>query len=171
MEGKTFTFQVKVSPYNFTAQHQTFTITRILSRHEAPPVPDFVATVRTVLLYTYLCLCWNVYKFIIVSGRKRWWWCGPARWWWQHSSWWEWREQCWRRGVCWYEPSWCCIEEERPSSQQRIQESTCCLGCAAYYLCFQHLCFVHVFNLNVIVFAFLCFEFVCFQTLLSSLSW
>ncbi|KAG2313994.1 hypothetical protein Bca52824_017116 [Brassica carinata] len=43
MEGKTFTFQVKVNPYNFTAHHQTFTITRILSKPEAPPVPDFVA--------------------------------------------------------------------------------------------------------------------------------
>ncbi|CAN6989704.1 unnamed protein product [Brassica oleracea var. botrytis] len=42
MEGKTFTFQVRVSAYNFTAHHQTFTITRILNEHERIPVPDFV---------------------------------------------------------------------------------------------------------------------------------
>ncbi|XP_013634570.1 PREDICTED: uncharacterized protein LOC106340236 isoform X2 [Brassica oleracea var. oleracea] len=32
----------KVSTYNFTAHHQTFTITRILKEHERVPVPDFV---------------------------------------------------------------------------------------------------------------------------------
>ncbi|KAL0706077.1 hypothetical protein Bca4012_072503 [Brassica carinata] len=42
MEGKTYTFQVRVSSYNFTAHHQTFTITRILKEHERVPVPDFV---------------------------------------------------------------------------------------------------------------------------------
>ncbi|CAN6986971.1 unnamed protein product [Brassica rapa subsp. trilocularis] len=42
MEGKTFTFQVRVSACNFTAHHQTFTITRILNEHERIPVPDFV---------------------------------------------------------------------------------------------------------------------------------
>ncbi|CAN7052481.1 unnamed protein product [Brassica rapa subsp. trilocularis] len=46
MEGKTFTFQVRVSAYNFTAHHQTFTITRILNEHERIPVPDFVVDVR-----------------------------------------------------------------------------------------------------------------------------
>ncbi|KAG2265878.1 hypothetical protein Bca52824_072957 [Brassica carinata] len=42
MEGKTFTFQVRVSAYNFTAHHQTFTIIRILNEHECIPVPNFV---------------------------------------------------------------------------------------------------------------------------------
>ncbi|KAF8084654.1 hypothetical protein N665_0708s0012 [Sinapis alba] len=31
IEGKTYTFQVRVRSYNFTANHQTFTISRILS--------------------------------------------------------------------------------------------------------------------------------------------
>lgn len=31
MGGRTYTFQVKVSAYNFTANHQTFTISHILS--------------------------------------------------------------------------------------------------------------------------------------------
>ena len=50
MEGKTFTFQVRVSAYNFTAHHQTFTITRILNEHERIPVPDFVVNVRMCLI-------------------------------------------------------------------------------------------------------------------------
>lgn len=31
MTGKTYTFQARVSSYNFTANHQTFTISRILN--------------------------------------------------------------------------------------------------------------------------------------------
>ncbi|KAF2544882.1 hypothetical protein F2Q70_00022507 [Brassica cretica] len=42
MEGKTLTFQVRVSAFNFTAHHQMFTITRILKEHERVPSPDFV---------------------------------------------------------------------------------------------------------------------------------
>ncbi|XP_048597089.1 uncharacterized protein LOC106371438 isoform X5 [Brassica napus] len=44
MEGKTLTFQVRVSAFNFTAHHQTFTITRILKEHERIPAPDFVVS-------------------------------------------------------------------------------------------------------------------------------
>ncbi|CAH8361470.1 unnamed protein product [Eruca vesicaria subsp. sativa] len=42
MEGKTYTFQVRVSEYNFRVNHQTFTITRILKNDDRHPVPDFV---------------------------------------------------------------------------------------------------------------------------------
>ncbi|KAG2238687.1 hypothetical protein Bca52824_092081 [Brassica carinata] len=42
MEGKTCTFQVRMSSYNFTANHQTFTISRILSERECEPQPAFV---------------------------------------------------------------------------------------------------------------------------------
>ncbi|KAF3528621.1 hypothetical protein DY000_02038504 [Brassica cretica] len=41
MEGRSFTFQVKVGPYNFTANHQSFTISRILSEGDREPQPDF----------------------------------------------------------------------------------------------------------------------------------
>ncbi|KAF8115407.1 hypothetical protein N665_0027s0023 [Sinapis alba] len=34
MEGKTYTFHVKVTTYNFTASHQTFTITHILDERD-----------------------------------------------------------------------------------------------------------------------------------------
>ncbi|KAF3538300.1 hypothetical protein F2Q69_00024179 [Brassica cretica] len=42
MEGKSYTFQVKVGPYNFTANHQSFTISRILGEGERAPQPEFV---------------------------------------------------------------------------------------------------------------------------------
>ncbi|RID59566.1 hypothetical protein BRARA_F02787 [Brassica rapa] len=42
MEGKTYTFQVRVSSYNFTANHQTFTISRILNECEREPQPAFI---------------------------------------------------------------------------------------------------------------------------------
>ncbi|KAF3550620.1 hypothetical protein DY000_02003214 [Brassica cretica] len=40
MEGKTW--KEKHSPYNFTSNHQTFTVTRILNERECVPHPDFV---------------------------------------------------------------------------------------------------------------------------------
>ncbi|KAG2297487.1 hypothetical protein Bca4012_003292 [Brassica carinata] len=36
------TWKEKHSPYNFTSNHQTFTVTRILSERECVPHPDFV---------------------------------------------------------------------------------------------------------------------------------
>lgn len=42
MEGKRYTFQVKLTTYNFTATTQRFTITRIIDEHERLPLPNFV---------------------------------------------------------------------------------------------------------------------------------
>ncbi|KAG2300062.1 hypothetical protein Bca52824_036534 [Brassica carinata] len=42
MEGKTYTFRVRVGSYNFTANHQTFTIWRIISVDDRVPRPEFV---------------------------------------------------------------------------------------------------------------------------------
>ncbi|XP_013635123.1 PREDICTED: uncharacterized protein LOC106340835 isoform X3 [Brassica oleracea var. oleracea] len=42
MEGKTYTFQVHVTPYNFTVNHQTFTVSRIINEVERSPAPEFV---------------------------------------------------------------------------------------------------------------------------------
>ncbi|KAG2238920.1 hypothetical protein Bca52824_089780 [Brassica carinata] len=42
MEGGTYTFQVRVGSYNFTANHQTFTISRINSVDDRVPHPEFV---------------------------------------------------------------------------------------------------------------------------------
>ncbi|CAF1710370.1 unnamed protein product [Brassica napus] len=42
MEGKTYTFQVRVTPYNFTVNHQTFTVSRIINEVERAPAPEFV---------------------------------------------------------------------------------------------------------------------------------
>ncbi|CAN6869883.1 unnamed protein product [Brassica oleracea] len=46
MVGKTYTLQVRVSSYNFTANHQTFTISRILNEPDRRPLHDFVTQVR-----------------------------------------------------------------------------------------------------------------------------
>nr|VDC93157.1 unnamed protein product [Brassica oleracea] len=42
MEGKTYTFQVRVTSYNFTVNHQTFTVSRIINEVERAPAHDFV---------------------------------------------------------------------------------------------------------------------------------
>ncbi|CAN7118990.1 unnamed protein product [Brassica rapa subsp. narinosa] len=42
MEGKTYTFQVRITSYNFTVNHQTFTVSRIINEVERAPAPDFV---------------------------------------------------------------------------------------------------------------------------------
>ncbi|KAJ4910930.1 Uncharacterized protein Rs2_06537 [Raphanus sativus] len=42
MGGRTYTFQVKVSAYNFTANHQTFTISHILSEGDRTLLSQFV---------------------------------------------------------------------------------------------------------------------------------
>nr|VDD25530.1 unnamed protein product [Brassica oleracea] len=46
MEGKTYKFQVKVSAYNFTENHQIFTISCILSEGDRMTLPQFVVNVR-----------------------------------------------------------------------------------------------------------------------------
>lgn len=39
--GNTYTFQLKLKDFNFTANHQTFTISRIFSARELAPIPSF----------------------------------------------------------------------------------------------------------------------------------
>ncbi|XP_048600449.1 uncharacterized protein LOC125585337 isoform X2 [Brassica napus] len=50
MEGNTYTFQVKVGPYNFTANNHSFTISRILGEGDPEPQPAFVDDVRSLYL-------------------------------------------------------------------------------------------------------------------------
>ena len=47
MEGKIW--KEKHYPYNFTSNHQTFTVTRILNERERVPHPDFVNNVSFVM--------------------------------------------------------------------------------------------------------------------------
>ncbi|KAF2548392.1 hypothetical protein F2Q70_00022848 [Brassica cretica] len=42
MEGKTYTFHVNLTTYDFTSTHQCFTVTRILAEHERLPPHKFV---------------------------------------------------------------------------------------------------------------------------------
>ncbi|WZZ34177.1 hypothetical protein YC2023_017584 [Brassica napus] len=39
--GNTYTFQLKLKDFNFTANHQTFTISRIFCARELAPIPNF----------------------------------------------------------------------------------------------------------------------------------
>ncbi|CAN6856305.1 unnamed protein product [Brassica oleracea] len=41
MEDKTYTFQIRVTSYNFTVNHQSFTVSRIINEIECVPAPDF----------------------------------------------------------------------------------------------------------------------------------
>ncbi|XP_013633254.1 PREDICTED: uncharacterized protein LOC106338940 [Brassica oleracea var. oleracea] len=45
MDGKTYTFQVRVTAYNFTVNHQSFTVSRIINEIERVPAPEFVDNV------------------------------------------------------------------------------------------------------------------------------
>ncbi|CAN6826258.1 unnamed protein product [Brassica oleracea] len=53
MVGKTYNFQVRVSRYNFTANHQTFTISRIMNERDRLPRPDFVPNVTCLVPTQY----------------------------------------------------------------------------------------------------------------------
>ncbi|KAL0853959.1 hypothetical protein Bca101_059111 [Brassica carinata] len=54
--GKSYTFQVRFIDYNFSAKHQTLTVSRIMEEGERLPLPEFVtdkflATFNSTLLY------------------------------------------------------------------------------------------------------------------------
>lgn len=55
MEGKSYTFQVGVTSYNFTPNHQTFTVSRIINVIDRVPAPDFVdnVSVMCIMLLRY----------------------------------------------------------------------------------------------------------------------
>ncbi|KAF3484966.1 hypothetical protein F2Q69_00052071 [Brassica cretica] len=62
MEGKTYTFQVRVTSYNFTINHQTFTVSRIINEVEGAPAPDFFDDVSAVfvMVIRYKCdICYG----------------------------------------------------------------------------------------------------------------
>ena len=62
MEGKTYTFQVRVKSYNFTVNHQTFTVSRIINEVEGAPAPDFFDDVSAVfvMVIRYKCnICYG----------------------------------------------------------------------------------------------------------------
>ncbi|KAH0856484.1 hypothetical protein HID58_084745 [Brassica napus] len=40
-ENRTFTFQLKLTEFNFTSKHQSFTISHIFEKHQRPPLPSF----------------------------------------------------------------------------------------------------------------------------------
>lgn len=54
MEGRTYTFQVRVTAFNFTEYHKTFTITRVAKDHGRLPV-DVVTNVSSmsIMMFCY----------------------------------------------------------------------------------------------------------------------
>ena len=44
--GNTYIFQLRMKDSNFTANHQTFTISRIVPARELAPIPTFAVSVR-----------------------------------------------------------------------------------------------------------------------------
>lgn len=64
MEGRTYTFQVRVTAYNFTEHHKTFTVTRVAEDHGRLPdddVDDNVSILCTMLAHYRLAICKYVY--------------------------------------------------------------------------------------------------------------
>lgn len=43
--GSTFTFRLKLSPFNFFSKHQPFTISKIFDSNQRPPLPNFAGNV------------------------------------------------------------------------------------------------------------------------------
>lgn len=72
MQGKTYTFHVKLATYDFTAGRQSFTVTRIINMNERLPLPEFVDHVSltylidVALFWLYFGCLYNLY----VSGRR-----------------------------------------------------------------------------------------------------
>ena len=53
MEGKAYTFQVRVTAFNFTEHHNTFTITRIAEDHGRLTADDVVNNVSYVCIVMF----------------------------------------------------------------------------------------------------------------------
>ena len=54
MEDKTYTFQIRVTSYNFTVNHQSFTVSRIINEIECVPAPDFDDNVSRMCIMMFL---------------------------------------------------------------------------------------------------------------------
>ena len=49
--GRTYTFQLKLKDFNFTPNHQTFTISRIFPQRELAPNPTFAVSVLNISVF------------------------------------------------------------------------------------------------------------------------
>lgn len=57
MEGNTYTFQVRVTAYNFTEHHKTFTITRVDKDHGRLPNDDVDDNVSILTYNSSIPIC------------------------------------------------------------------------------------------------------------------
>ncbi|KAL0715838.1 hypothetical protein Bca4012_065160 [Brassica carinata] len=53
--GKSYTFQVRFIDYNFSAKHQTLTVSRIMEEGERLPLPEFV-TDKFLATFNNMCV-------------------------------------------------------------------------------------------------------------------
>ncbi|CAN6836156.1 unnamed protein product, partial [Brassica oleracea] len=56
-ENRTFTFQLKLTEFNITSKHQSFTISRIFEKHQRPPLPSFAEQYSRVSSQVKPVLC------------------------------------------------------------------------------------------------------------------
>lgn len=68
MEGKTYTFQVRVTAFNFTEHHKTFTVTRVAKDHGRLPDNPVVDNVRFVCIMLFLCMLAYCYIYVCVTN-------------------------------------------------------------------------------------------------------
>ncbi|KAF2549456.1 hypothetical protein F2Q70_00020679 [Brassica cretica] len=52
--GETYSFQLRMTRFSLTSNHQTFTISSIFNKRNCPPVPDFVVDGASSLI-TNVC--------------------------------------------------------------------------------------------------------------------
>ncbi|CAN7033404.1 unnamed protein product [Brassica oleracea var. botrytis] len=69
MVGKTFTFQVRVSSYNFAANHQTFTISRILNERDRLPLSE-MATMIMAMICSGISQCLLRWTLMVTTVSK-----------------------------------------------------------------------------------------------------
>lgn len=66
--GSTFTFQLKLSPFNFFSKHQPFTISRIFDSNQRPLLPNFCWKHNfKQLVNMFTSYCSKVFSLFILS--------------------------------------------------------------------------------------------------------
>lgn len=57
--GNTYTFHLKLKDFNFTANHQTFTISRIYPAPELAPTPTFAVSFFSYVNFEFSNVCYK----------------------------------------------------------------------------------------------------------------
>nr|VDC83231.1 unnamed protein product [Brassica rapa] len=65
--GNTYTFQLKLTDFNFTANHQTFTISRMFAAPEIAPTPSFAELLAEILARVASSFVEDISHYLTVS--------------------------------------------------------------------------------------------------------